>query len=109
MPVRSKRLWGPVTVSVAGTLVYTSPAGETTLVKALALYNPNGLAQLATFYLGAVAPANALGTFSVPGTSGIFPIGLFLVLQPGESLHVTTSTLPINVAGFGAQLEGAAD
>ena len=109
MAVRSKRLFGPVDVGTAGSLVYTSPAGETTLLKQLEFGVGTLGGSSVTFYLGTITASNRMHIKVLGSSDWSSEPGLFLVLQPGEELRVQTSSGTVTVSGFGAQLEGVAD
>lgn len=109
MPVRSKRLFGPLAVGTGGTTVYTCPAGETALVKHLTFVNGSNLATTLQVGVGGLLVGNLVAQFSVPAQGSVALVSWFLVLQPGETLRMGTTLGNVTVAGFGAELEGVAD
>lgn len=109
MGVRSKRLFGPLAIAMGSTLVYTSPANETTLVKTLTITKaPAIVATTVTWSINGVGNAAAVLTEVLTTQQRSSVLDVWLVLQPGDTLHVTTD-LGIAVSGHGAQLEGVAD
>lgn len=109
MGVRSKRLWGPTTVTTATSIVYTAPAGETTLVKLITAVNIAALGStLLSLRINGTLGGQLVGQKVIPNGQDQWIEG-FLVLQPGDILRATASQASLIVSGFGAELEGVAD
>jgi len=109
MAVRSKRLWGPVSIGTTLSLVYTAPDGETTLLKHLALVNSSAVPNLLSLRLNGTGGADTIVAELVPGQGSVQLTGQFIVLQPGDQLRAIAGSASVFVSGFGAQLEGVAD
>lgn len=109
MAVRSKRLWGPTAVGTVNVSLYTAPAGETALVKHLSIVSANALVQVVTFRINGTGAANDVAHISVPALGDVQLPSWFWVLNPGDVLRAVGSRGDLNVAGFGAELEGSAD
>jgi hypothetical protein len=109
MPVRSKRLAGPQAVGTANSLLYTGPAGETTLLKQITLANTSPLANTIALKLNGTSGSQTIFFETVGGSQASHLDGLFVVLQPGDTLHGQAGAATMIVALFGAQLEGVAD
>lgn len=109
MAVRSKRLWAPTTVSTANVVLYTAPAGETTLVKLITVCNIAALGStLFSLRLNGTGGAQLVAQVSIPNGGDAWVEG-FLVLQPGDILRGQAGQPSLIVSGFGAELEGVAD
>lgn len=104
MTVRSRRLFGPITIGPgAGSNVYTVPADRTTVVRSLTI--------------AAVGATNVPWTVSVSGVvairgttgSGATSSLPYLVLNPGDVLRVNNvdAVGTIAATGSGAELLGA--
>ena len=109
MAVRSKRLWGPLAVPPVLTVVYTVPAGETALVKSLAIHNANAAAQGIAISLNGTAPQDRVTNIPAAGNSGIQINGLFWVFHPGDQIYVSAALGLIYMSAYGSELEGVAD
>lgn len=109
MAVRSKRLWGPTTITGSPVLLYTCPAGETALIKQLEVGPAGGIGATVTFYLNGTAVGTRLHSLGLAANSWSSEAGLFIVLHPGDELRAAVSTGSVQVSGFGAELEGVAD
>jgi len=107
--VRSKRLWGPVTPTALGALAYTCPDNETSLVKDITAYNSTGLAAFFAIFVNGINIADVIYRASVPAGLSVQLTERFIVLQPGETIFVSTPLPGLTSFGFGAQLEGVAD
>lgn len=109
MGVRSKRLWGPTTVSTAAVIVYTCPADETALVKLITCANIAVLGStLLSIRVNGTGGAQLVAQRQIPNGGDEWVEG-FLVLNPGDVLRCTASQASLIVSGFGAELEGSAD
>lgn len=109
MAVRSKRLWGPLTVTTSTQLVYTCPAGETALVKLVTAVNIAALGStLLSLRVNGALGGQLVAQRSVANGGDEWVEG-FLVLNPGDTLRATASQASLIVSGFGAELEGFAD
>ena len=109
MPVRSKRLFGPVQAGTGGANVYTCPAGETAILKTLTMFNPGAIATTLTMGIGSTANANVIVAQSVGNGATVVVNNLFICLHPGETLRCAAGAGNITVSGHGAELEGVAD
>lgn len=109
MAVRSKRLFGPEAVAAANEVVYTSPAGETTIIKHLSFANTALVANTVSLRINASGGGATIGAWPVAGQGAEQVPDLFIVLQPGDTLNASATQSSMIVTGFGAQLEGVAD
>lgn len=109
MPVRSKRLFGPTVVGLVFVDLYTCPAGETTLLKCVGLYNAGIAANAVAFTINGILPAQIVARFSLAAGTGAVERELFIVLHPGDVLRGLATLVSMTVSGFGAELEGVAD
>lgn len=108
MAVRTKRLVA-ATVGATTAVVYTTPAGETAIVKNISLRNTAPL--LANNALVAVRVAGVdYGILAINLNAGATTLlAPYCVLQPGTSLVVSSSQAGLQVYVSGAELEGVAD
>lgn len=109
MAVRSKQLWPPSAVNASGSLLYTCPAGETALIKTLSMYNTDVVPRAMGIRLGGNGVNQTVVFEQVPAGFATVLRELFIVLQPGETVHGVTAGTGGRIAGFGAELEGVAD
>lgn len=109
MATRSKRLWGPTTVGNQTLLLYTCPDNETTLLKCLTVFNNAALPLTPGLKLNGSGGAQTILSIPLAAATGVVFTDLFIVLQPGDTLHMTNTSASVFCAGFGAQLEGVAD
>jgi hypothetical protein len=107
--VRSKRLWGPTAVSTLPITLYTSPDGETTLIKCLTLVNNAIVQNVVLFRVNNDLALSNLQAWTIPGSGSVLERDTFIVLQPGESIRAVATQSATVSCGFGAQLEGVAD
>lgn len=109
MAVRSKRLFGPLTVTTATQVLYTCPAAETALVKLITAVNIAALGgTLLSLRINGSLGGQLVGQKVIPNGQDEWIEG-FLVLNPGDVLRGTASQASLIVSGFGAELEGFAD
>jgi hypothetical protein len=109
--VRSKRLAAFNGAAPYVQTVYTAPAGETVLVKSIAVYaNAAGV----KYFVGAVvAGVGATLYFATPAppdaTAEYFDV--WVVLQPGDQITVQTTGVATGarILISGSELEGVAD
>lgn len=109
MAVRSKRLFGPTSVSTGSTLVYTCPAGETALLKHLSIANLAALGNTWSLRLNGTGGAQTIAAGTVPAGEAVQLTGLFVVMHPGDTLRCTAGQASVALTAFGAELEGVAD
>jgi hypothetical protein len=109
MAVRSKRLFGPVSTGQSGAVLYTCPAGETTLLKHLSLYLDNPSSQTVFGWINATGSPNVWLAEQVTGLRALQLRDMFVVLHPGDTLMFFVPVGNVTVTGHGAQLEGTAD
>lgn len=96
-------------MAVAGTVLYTCPAGETAIIKSLTA-GPGAVGgNTLGFYIGTVTAANLLYAHQLNLGDWEKLDGLFWVLQPGQVLRGTSTSGAARTFGFGAELEGVAD
>lgn len=109
MAVRSKRLFGPLTVTTANTLAYTCPAGRTALLKWLSAANVAALgATLISGYINGTLGGQLVLQQAVPNGLDL-QLPLWIVLHPGDIFRLKAGQASLIVSGFGAELEGVAD
>lgn len=110
MAVRTKRLWDPTQVSTSNLILYTGPAGETTILKHLSVTNIVGSLSNVRLRLNGTSQSANIMDFNQASTSGQQFTGLFIVLQPGDVLRAIASVVDsVIITGYGTQLEGVAD
>lgn len=90
-------------------LLYTTPADETALVKHVSITSADALQQVVTFRINGTAAAADVAHITVPALGEVQLPGWFWVLVAGDTLRAVGSRGNLNVAGFGAELEGVAD
>lgn len=109
MAVRSKRLWGPLAALPAiFTTLYTCPAGETAIIKAVTLRNLDAAAQTGQFFVNANLGANIIES-QLLAAGALAYLERWWVLHPGDTLRFAgtgLSTWP--TTGHGAELAGVA-
>lgn len=108
MPVRTRRLAGPVSVAVgAAPILFTVPANRTAIVKRLHLRAAGTVTAgtALTLYVGAPAAGTATTVVTFPGLDA--EREAWLVLHEGESLYAGNGTnQAITVAISGTLLDG---
>lgn len=109
MTTRSKRLFGPTTVSTTHVLLYTCPAGETAILKHIVFVNGGPLAASAALRLNAQLGTAQMTTAVVPATGDVSRTDQFIVMHPGDTLYGISGAANLIYSGFGAELEGVAD
>lgn len=109
MPVRSKRLFGPVNVGTGNFTVYTCPAGETALLKDITIFNQAAVTNVVALRLNGNTQNQTIEGVTVGGGGSVVLSGRFIVLHPGDTLRVQATVASINITGYGAELEGIAD
>lgn len=107
MAVRTKKLVHVGLASGSDTLLYTAPAGETVIVKSVAMWSSSGNTVLLYLFNGVVGAqfARAVLSAGIPDYRDVW-----VVLQPGDQLW--TSPLNANNTRYlvsGTELEGVAD
>ena len=106
--VRTKRLVSTALTTTLNTK-YTCPAGETAIVKWVAIYNPNAVTRLVSVNVVASGAARPIIRESVP-TLTVVRLDLWCVLQPGDLLQMAQDVgSDITVLVAGTELEGVAD
>lgn len=109
MAVRSKLLALSEDVPTAQTLIYTVPSGETALVKWAQLMNTAGAVWRIRLFLDVGSGPKEVLAHSVPGTDSL-EIPLWWALPPDAEIYAQSNhSGSINIALFGAELEGVAD
>lgn len=108
MSVRSKRLFGPISVGNGVSVLYTCPAGRTAVLKSLTLVNGFNVVNSLAIALGAQASANFLWEGNVDPSASTVLNELFIVLQPGDVLRAQATSSFVVITGFGAELLGVA-
>lgn len=89
--------------------LYVCPAGETTLLKHLAIVNNAAVTNNVIVRLNSASNNGAILEADVDNTNSYDGSPLFIVLQPGDELTAIATLASAIVTGFGAQLEGTAD
>ena len=109
MAVRSKRLAGPATVAANGSAtLYTTPAGETALIKGVTLFAQTA-STVAYLGINGLTSGNLILAEPVALGDGV-TLQTFWVLHPGDTLEayaVAAGALTVSI--HGAELEGVAD
>lgn len=108
MAVRSRRLFGPATVTAGTTgTVYTVPAGRTAVFR---------LVTVRTTGTGTAEVLFRINSTVAGGFFGLIPAGVAqsvellhdLVLDPADFLAVTApANVTVQISGFGSLLDGA--
>ena len=109
MAVRTKRLFGPLEPTLTGGIVFTGPAGETTIIKHLSVANVVAVSCNLRLRLNGTSQVFNILDQNVPSTSAIQLTGLFIVLQPGDVLRALSAPLGLDLTAYGTELEGVAD
>lgn len=109
MAVRSKRLFGPVTVTTVQQIVYTCPGAETALLKYVLWVNLAAVDQQLVLRLNGTANTELLWRETVAFQGQREIAGAFIVMHPADVLRAQVSTGTATLWGFGAELEGVAD
>lgn len=109
MAVRTKSLVNGATMLVGGGTLYTCPAGETTIVKQLVLFNGSAAPQSLQVLHFDGTNSNVLVFQSVAGLTPLRLGELFIVLQPGDVLQGSSALGTGVFSAYGTQLEGVAD
>lgn len=109
MAVRSKRLFGPSSVALGTVTLYTTPPGETAILKQLTFVNNSVLSNTVLLRLNSDLASSNLIAVVLAGSESR-PLGeLFIALQPGDFIRAVATASAVIVCGFGAELEGEAD
>jgi len=107
MPVRTRRLGGPVALAALGVAtIYTVPANRTAIVKRIQIRAAGAYTAgtAVTFYVG--APAAATAVLVYPSVSGL-DAETWLVLHEGETLQVGNGTnVSVTITVSGTLLDG---
>lgn len=92
MPVHSRRLGGPATVSNVAFALYVCPAGRTAIVKHFGLVTDNPLTSNISFGIGGIALGSQVARFR--GDNNALPDGRrqFIVIREGETLFAQASS-----------------
>lgn len=109
MSVRTKRLVGPVAQGTVNATLYTTPSGRTAILKQLTVFSQTGVALIVRFFVNGSAVGNHvldLATTNAAVTAQLS--GLFLVLEPGDTLRAETSTGTATITVSGSELDGVA-
>jgi hypothetical protein len=93
---------------VADTTLYTCPAGVTAVVKSMTFVNNAGAAQTIVLGINGTANANRIYRTQLAANDGLVLSGLFIVLQPGQSVHAFSGNGSLTCGGSGAELQGVA-
>lgn len=109
MAVRSKRLWGPTTVSTSAVTLYTCPAGETAIIKQVSHFNTGVVQQAVSLGINGTGNGQLVVVMSTAATSTTNLLEQFIVLHPGDTLRAIANAGNATVTGYGAELEGVAD
>jgi len=107
--VRTKQLWAPAVAGTVASTLYTTPSGETTILKTVTLVNGGALARPVILGINGTAAGDRIVWESVPTQAGLLLVNLFVVLQPGDTIDALASSGNVTVGGFGTELEGVAD
>ena len=108
MPVRSKNL-ADAALGVAVADLYTTPAGETALIKTITLCNVSAvLATTVTLRLRPGGSDRIFYVVSIPANETRI-LDTWLVLPPGGKLRGNTTQAGTIITVHGAELEGVAD
>lgn len=108
MAVRSKRLFGPTTVTTAVTTVFTCPAGYTAVIKNLSLVSAGAIAGDFLLYINGTTAVKLLLKVNVGGGNAVNLAGIFVVLAGGDTLHCTAPAANSTITASGALLFGIA-
>lgn len=107
MAVRTKCLVAPQSVPTGPSVIYTVPAGETTIVKFVALVNSGATDRNVSIYVDSGSGRVRVGLIAVLAQTDT-QLEVWWVLQPGWVLEWGASS---GVVGslHGTELEGVAD
>lgn len=110
MAVRTKRLFGPITVTAATAVVYTCPAGETAIIKNLSFADQGAASPTIRLYINGTGVAARIASAPIQSGQWNLADSLFIVLSDGDELYMSANVASnTTVCGFGAELEGVAD
>lgn len=107
MPVRSRRLWGPTTITQAGLVLYTVPADRTAVVRQIVVTSVSGVVERVTLRVNGSSGVPTLARWDLAAGQTVTLANV--VLNPGDTLHAVAqnATLLTSCSGFGSLLEGA--
>lgn len=108
MPVRSRRIFGPLLVQVAPTVIYTTPAGRTARILNVTLVGLDVPGLTITLYINGTGVAQRVLAVT-RDTVEDGQLACTLVLGPGDILHAGGSAIgaQVTISGHGALLLGA--
>ena len=108
MPVRSNRFARGATTVGSTVRVYTVPAGKTAIVKDVVLWGfVGGVSRFALYAVSGAAQV-AIVDQAIGGFQSARFSGLFVVLEPGDSLQVFSQGAAAQFWTSGAELDGVA-
>lgn len=106
MPVRIRRIAGPVVLSGSTVLIYTVPAGRTLQLNTIWLANADpAVESIVTMYVNGAVVANRVLRVRVPADNSTI-INSRMVLNPGDTLYATRSAGTVNLIAAGSLLDG---
>lgn len=108
MAVRSKRLFGPLVVGTTPSLVYTCPAGKTAILKGLWLWPSSPTVTGIDMFVNGTSGLNHIAHVVTPNSGDIRLTDIFFVLNPGDTLYLSSSVTGTSFIAFGAELVGVA-
>lgn len=109
MTVRTKRLFGPVTVTNVNQLLYTCPAGRTAILKEIWVSDQGSTAATVRFFVNGVGTPARIYQFPLLGSDAIHFGGLFIVLHPGDVFRaILSAAANYTLMGNGSELDGVA-
>lgn len=106
MATRSVRLCAGTSTTSAVVTVYTCPAGKTALLKDVRVY-ANGAVGRAVILVQSGSTDVSIVDEALSATQVVSRQG-FIVLEPGDTIRVYSSTSTFNFWCSGAELEGVA-
>lgn len=108
MAVRSKRLWGPVSIGASHVTLYTCPAGRTAIIKQLNAVNVGLATSSYQLRLNGTTASQNIAAASIAAGADEARFDRYIVLGPGDVLRMIGTTVAIISSGFGVELDGVA-